>query len=63
LLLAFLAPRLNPISGTGVASAQGKATESLLAVVVAVVAIVATVWMIRTGHEGAKAVWDGTLKK
>jgi hypothetical protein len=63
LILAFVAPRLNPISGTGVVSAQRKGTERLLSVVVAVVAIVATVWMIRTGHEGANAVWAGTLKK
>jgi hypothetical protein len=66
LAMAFLAPRLHPISGHLDHSSNGpqsKATGSLLAVFVAVIAIVATVWMIRTGHEGAKVVWTGTFKK
>jgi hypothetical protein len=66
LAMAFLAPRLNPISDQldhSNVSPQSKTTGSLLALVVAVIAIVATVWMIRTGHEGAKVVWTGTFKK
>ena len=31
--------------------------------VVAVVGVLATIWMIRTGHEGARITWDGVLPK
>jgi K+ transporter len=61
--MAFLGPRLNPISGSDRVSQQYKATGSFLAVIVALVAVLATVWMIRTGHEGASVVWTGTFKK
>jgi uncharacterized membrane protein len=36
--------------------------ETVLSVLIAITAGLATVWMIRTGHEGARAVWDGTIK-
>jgi uncharacterized membrane protein len=36
--------------------------ETVLSVLIAITAVLATVWMIRTGHEGARAVWDGTIK-
>jgi hypothetical protein len=63
LLMAVVGPRLNPISGSERVNPQYRAGERLLATVAAVVAIVATVWMIRTGHEGARVVWTGTFKK
>lgn len=31
--------------------------------VVSALAVLGTIWMIRTGHEGARMVWTGTLKK
>ena len=31
--------------------------------VVGALAVLGTIWMIRTGHEGARVVWTGTLKK
>jgi uncharacterized membrane protein len=34
--------------------------ERIGALVVLLLGIVATIWMIRTGHEGAKAVWSQT---
>lgn len=36
----------------------GKAAQAVVAVT-ALVAVAGSVWMIRTGHEGAKLVWDG----
>lgn len=35
---------------------------TLFSVGTALVGVLATIWMIRTGHEGAKAVWTGTIK-
>ena len=32
-----------------------------LSVLAALVAVAATYWMIRTGHEGARLVWDGVI--
>lgn len=61
-LMAFLAPRLNPILGSDRVNPMYRTIERSMALVVAVVAVVATVWMIRTGHEGAKVVWTGTIK-
>jgi hypothetical protein len=34
--------------------------ERIGAFVVALIGVIATIWMIRTGHEGAKAVWSET---
>ena len=36
--------------------------SKVVSIVTALVGVLATIWMIRTGHEGAKAVWKGTLK-
>ncbi len=36
--------------------------SKIVSIVTALVGVLATIWMIRTGHEGAKAVWKGTLK-
>jgi uncharacterized membrane protein len=36
--------------------------ETVLTVLIAFTAVLATVWMIRTGHEGARVVWTGTIK-
>ena len=51
------------------ASSEGKnsvrtlqQTETALSVAVAIVAITATIWLIRTGHAGAEAVWEDTVK-
>jgi DUF1680 family protein len=41
-------------------NASSAVAERIGAFVVALVALIATVWMIRTGHEGAKAVWSQT---
>jgi hypothetical protein len=41
-------------------NASGAVAERIGAFVVALVGLIATVWMIRTGHEGAKAVWGQT---
>jgi hypothetical protein len=35
----------------------------VLAVVVALLAVLATVWMIRTGHEGARVTWSGVIEQ
>lgn len=32
------------------------------ATVAVLLGMLGTVWMLRTGHEGAKAVWDGTVQ-
>ena len=32
-----------------------------MSVVVALAGVLATIWMIRTGHEGARITWDGVL--
>lgn len=40
---------------------QLRLPASVLAVGTALLGIVASVWMIRTGHEGARIVWDGVL--
>jgi hypothetical protein len=34
--------------------------ERIGAFAVALIGVIATIWMIRTGHEGAKAVWSET---
>ncbi len=34
---------------------------SVLATLAALLAVAATVWIVRTGHEGARIVWDGVL--
>ena len=40
-----------------------KAKPPLVAATVsAVLAVVAVIWMIRTGHEGARIVWTGVIK-
>lgn len=33
----------------------------ILAILASALAVAATVWMVRTGHEGARIVWDGIL--
>lgn len=42
--------------GVGVVSGHGA-----LAGVAAVLAILATVWLVRTGHEGSRLVWEPTV--
>ncbi len=45
------------------AAARQMVTGARLANVAAVVlGVLATIWIVRTGHEGAKLVWDGTVK-
>lgn len=34
----------------------------VLGVVASVLAVLSTVWMIRTGHEGARVVWSGVIE-
>lgn len=48
---------------------QRKATSNvarvgtpLLSVVAGVFAVAATVWMVRTGHEGSRVVWSGVIE-
>jgi cytochrome bd-type quinol oxidase subunit 2 len=40
---------------------QAKAFRTGLTVVTVVFAVLATVWVIRTGHEGARSHWKGVL--
>jgi uncharacterized membrane protein len=54
---------------SGSTNSEGKSSvralqqmETLLSVAVPIVAIVATIWLIRTGHAGAEAVWEDTVK-
>jgi preprotein translocase subunit SecG len=42
---------------------QAIRTEVALSLVVLLVGVLATIWMFRTGHEGARVVWKGTFKK
>ena len=35
--------------------------QRVVAVIVAMLGVLATVWIIRTGHEGARITWDGVL--
>ncbi|MDJ0768274.1 MAG: hypothetical protein QNJ12_05745 [Ilumatobacter sp.] len=34
-----------------------------LAVAVAILAVLATIWMVRTGHEGARVTWSGVIEQ
>lgn len=38
------------------------AVQRVLAVATAIFALLATVWMVRTGHEGAKITWSGVVQ-
>lgn len=49
------------IAMTGGATATTPAVRALSALSL-VLAVLTVVWTIRTGHEGAKVVWDGVLK-
>lgn len=40
---------------------KGQLIQHALAALGVVAAIVATIWMFRTGHEGARIVWEGTV--
>ena len=62
LTLAFFIGTLGVVAtvrSSRVAERRGLQTVTLAATVV--LGVLATVWMIRTGHEGASIVWDGVL--
>lgn len=70
-VIARLQPRRRP--GTlardlGAAAAHPPRSPALggvghaCAAITVLLGVLATVWMLRTGHEGAKAVWDGTVQ-
>jgi hypothetical protein len=42
------------------ADSSAVALERICAYAVVLIGLVATIWMVRTGHEGAKAVWGET---
>ncbi len=48
------------IDSSATNTATLKQAEQALGFVLAVVAVIGTIWMIRTGHEGARLVWKGT---
>jgi uncharacterized membrane protein len=57
LVAAAVVDRRRPADG-----AEPAANVSLaLSWVAVVVAVLATVWMVRTGHEGARLVWSGVV--
>ncbi len=69
LVLTFVAiavsrtKRDTPTDGASdVVAAKAFPLRKMVSILTAVVGVLATIWMIRTGHEGAKAVWKGTLK-
>ncbi len=53
------------LTTVGAVAAERRRPETtpgtVLAVLSALIALAATVWMVRTGHEGARIVWDGVL--
>ena len=46
----------------GADAAKAAKPPLVAATVSAVLAVVAVIWMIRTGHEGARIVWTGVIK-
>jgi uncharacterized membrane protein len=49
--------------GRSTGNETAKKITTGLAAAVLTFSLLGSVWMARTGHEGAKAVWDGTIKK
>jgi hypothetical protein len=50
-------------TGAGGSTRSGADPVQLVSAICLLLALGACVWMFRAGHEGAKAVWDGTIKK
>ncbi len=53
------APKADAAAGSAAASSV---VERGIGVAIAILGVLGTIWMIRTGHEGASVVWSGTLK-
>ena len=53
----------GPVVGTDRGSAAVRLVVPLLASAVAVLAVLTTIWMIRTGHEGARVTWSGVIEQ
>ena len=45
------------------ASSSARRVSRLASWAAAAISVIGTIWMIRTGHEGARMVWSGTLKR
>ncbi len=59
LVFVYLLTTLGSV-GVEYRRSESKAATALAAIA-ALVAVAATVWIVRTGHEGARIVWDGVL--
>lgn len=61
-VLLVLDRRLNPaIDAAGDRGATTGALSSVVAITI-VLGLLGTIWMVRTGHEGSKLVWSGTVQ-
>ncbi|MFN0030479.1 MAG: DUF2231 domain-containing protein [Acidimicrobiales bacterium] len=58
--VAMVGARRRGSHSTGASGALGWAGHAL-AVAAVVLGVLGSIWMFRTGHEGAKLVWDGTI--
>lgn len=61
--LWFVVAWFLSVAGTVVAMRRGVARQLLLGVtaLAVVLASMSTYWVVRTGHEGARITWDGTV--
>ncbi|MGD9792240.1 MAG: DUF2231 domain-containing protein [Acidimicrobiia bacterium] len=60
--LAWRASRTPVPAGSSAGSSTPPWLVPALSAVATVVSVLVVIWTIRTGHEGAKVVWDGVLR-